>query len=76
MPVFQEKRKWSQVGNLKYKKNKREKSVVKQTSSPMWTLIITSKLSVKNKVVSKLKEKDDQSNVSVFLYYSGRGEGY
>lgn len=42
----------------------------------MWTLIIISKLSVKNKVVSKLKEKNDQSNVSVFLYYSGRGEGY
>lgn len=35
-----------------------------------------SKLSVKNKVVPKLKEKDDQSNVSVFLYYSGREEGY
>lgn len=41
----------------------------------MWTLIM-SNLSIENKVISKLKEKDDQSNVSVFLYYSGREERY
>ena len=41
----------------------------------MWTLIM-SNLSIKNKVISKLKEKDDQSSVSVFLFYSGREERY
>ena len=35
-----------------------------------------SNLSCKNKVVSKLGEKNDQSNVPGFLYYSGKGERY